>query len=224
MFKAVLFDLDGTLLNRDKSVELFINDQYERLNKFLSPIPKELYVSRFIELDCHGYVWKDKVYQQIVVEFNILSITCEELLQDYLDEFQHHCEAFPHIHKMLEQLKSENIALGIITNGYGQFQMNNIKALKIEHYFDVILVSEWEGVKKPDPQIFRNALQKLNVKPLESVFIGDHPENDVKAARDIGMTGIWKKDNQWPSSVEADASIKDFLELPLILENLSTHI
>lgn len=45
---------------------------------------------------------------------------------------------------MLEELKSSNFLLGIITNGYGQFQMDNIKALGIEQYFDVILVSEWE--------------------------------------------------------------------------------
>lgn len=66
MFKAVLFDLDGTLLNRDKSIELFINQQYERLFDLLSHISKEQYNSRFIELDNRGYVWKDKVYQQLI--------------------------------------------------------------------------------------------------------------------------------------------------------------
>lgn len=193
IFKAVLFDLDGTLLNRDKSVELFINKQYERLYELLSHIPKEQYISRFIELDNHGYVWKDKVYQQLISEFNIPFVTWEELLQDYVQQFKHHCVGFPHIHKMLEELKNNKIALGMITNGYGQFQMDNIKALDIEKYFDVILVSEWEGIKKPNPKIFMNALEQLNVEPSESVFIGDHPENDVKAAQNVGMKGIWKK-------------------------------
>lgn len=213
IFKAVLFDLDGTLLNRDKSVELFINKQYERLYELLSHIPKEQYISRFIELDNHGYVWKDKVYQQLISEFNIPFVTWEELLQDYVQQFKHHCVGFPHIHKMLEELKNNKIALGMITNGYGQFQMDNIKALDIEKYFDVILVSEWEGIKKPNPQIFMNALEQLNVEPSESVFIGDHPENDVKAAQNVGMKGIWKKNNQW-TYIEADAIIDDYLELP----------
>jgi len=223
MFKAVLFDLDGTLLNRDKSVELFINQQYERLHELLSHIPKEQYISRFIELDNHGYVWKDKVYQQLIDEFNISSITWEELLQDYVEEFKHHCVGFPHIHEMLEGLKNNKIALGMITNGYGQFQMDNIKALDIEKYFDVILVSEWEGIKKPNPKIFMSALEKLNVEPSESVFIGDHPENDVKAGQNVGMKGILKKDNQW-TDIEADAIIDDYLELPLILKKLDFSI
>ena len=223
MFKAVLFDLDGTLLNRDKSVVLFINQQYERLNRILSHIPKAQYVSRFIELDNRGYVWKDKVYQQLISEFNIPSVTWEELLQDYIDNFKYHCVGFPHLREMLEELKNNKIALGMITNGYGQFQMDNIKALDIEKYFDVILVSEWEGIKKPNPQIFMNALEKLNVEPSESVFIGDHPENDVKGAQNVGMKGIWKKDNQW-TDIEADAIIDDYLELPLMLKKLDFSI
>ncbi|CAM5587060.1 L-2-haloalkanoic acid dehalogenase OS=Lysinibacillus sphaericus OX=1421 GN=LS41612_16550 PE=4 SV=1 [Lysinibacillus sphaericus] len=97
--------------------------------------------------------------------------------------------------------------------------MENIKALNIDQYFDVILVSEWEGMKKPNPQIFINALEKLNVEPSESVFIGDHPENDVKAAQNVGMKGIWKRDNQW-TDIEADAIIDDYLKLPEILKKL----
>ena len=220
MIKAVLFDLDGTLLDRDQSLQLFINDQYERLNAFLSHIPKEKYVSRFIQLDKRGYVWKDKVYQQLIDEFNIASITWEALLEDYLNEFKYHCVGFPHIHEMLDGLKNSGFALGMITNGYGQFQMDNINALQIEKYFDVILVSEWEGIKKPDPQIFMNALQKLHVAPSESVFIGDHPENDIKAAQYVGMKGIWKKDAEW-DDVQADAVIDSFIELPLIIENFN---
>ena len=220
MIKAILFDLDGTLLDRDQSLQRFINEQYERLSEFLSHIPKELYVSRFIELDQHGYVWKDKVYQQLIDEFTITHITWEALLQDYVNEFKHHCVGFPHIHETLAKLKTSGYALGMITNGYGQFQMDNIYALQIEKYFDVILVSEWEGMKKPDPRIFIKALEKLQVSPSESVFIGDHPENDVKAAQNVGMKGIWKKDAQW-DDVQADAVLEDYLELPVMIERLN---
>ena len=220
VIKAVLFDLDGTLLNRDASVKLFIERQYERLNKLLNSIPKEKYISRFIQLDKRGYVWKDKVYQQLVYEFNIETITWEALLQDYMNEFKHHCVPFPNLINLLEKLKTDHFVLGMITNGFGQFQMDNIKALEIEKFFDVILVSEWEGMKKPNPQLFMSALEKLHVLPYESIFLGDHPENDVKGAQDVGMKGIWKRDFQW-DCVEADAIIDDLLELPAIIDQLT---
>jgi putative hydrolase of the HAD superfamily len=84
--------------------------------------------------------------------------------------------------------------------------------LGIDRYFDAILVSEWEGIKKPDPQIFIRALEKLSISPNESIFIGDHPENDVKAAQNVGMKGIWKRDFQW-NNVEADSIVDDLVEI-----------
>ncbi|ATP41322.1 L-2-haloalkanoic acid dehalogenase [Solibacillus sp. R5-41] len=165
MIKAIIFDLDGTLLNRDESVKKFIDNQYERLKKWVSHIPKEKYISRFIELDNRGYVWKDKVYQQLTEELNITGVTWEDLLQDYIKQFKNHCVPFPNLISMLEEMRSNNLTLGIITNGFGQFQMDNIKALGIDNYFETILVSEWEGIKKPDPQIFRRALHQLHVTP-----------------------------------------------------------
>lgn len=220
MLKAVMFDLDGTLLNRDASVRKFIGNQYERLNKCLGHIPKEQYISRFIELDCRGYVWKDKVYQQMVDNFNINQTTWHILLDDYVEKFHNHCIPFPNLLNMLEDLKSSSLRLGMITNGKGQFQMDNIRALGIESYFDTILVSEWEGVKKPQPEIFHRALQQLNVSAHESVYVGDHPENDVKGAMNIGMRGIWKKDMQW-NNAEADFIIEDLKEVPLIIQKLN---
>ena len=71
LIKAVLFDFDLTLLDRDASVRKFVATQYERFHFCLSHIPKEKYVSRFVELDERGYVWKDKVYQRLTDEFNI---------------------------------------------------------------------------------------------------------------------------------------------------------
>jgi putative hydrolase of the HAD superfamily len=215
MIKAVLFDLDGTLLDRDASVKKFIHCQYDRLDRIVGHIPREDYVARFIELDQRGYVWKDKVYQQLVKEFYITKLTWEELLQDYITDFKNHCVAFPNLVPMLEELKSRDLRLGMITNGRGQFQLDNIKALGIEKYFDRILISEWEGLNKPDPEIFKRGLMQLNVSPQQSIFVGDHPDNDVKAAQQVGMISVWKIDSHWPE-VDADNRVNDLAEIPLL--------
>ncbi len=222
MIKAVLFDLDGTLLNRDESVKTFVDKQYERLDKWLSHVPKDKYIARFIKLDNQGYVWKDAVYQQLVEDFNITGITWEDLLQDYISEFKNSCIPFPNLVNMLEKLRNRNLALGMITNGNGQFQMDNIRALGIESYFETILISEWEGMKKPDPQIFNKALDKLNVSSAEAIFIGDNPEKDVKAAQNAGIKGIWKRDDRG-SDTEADLNVDDLEEIPLIIREINNN-
>lgn len=80
MLKSVLFDLDGTLVARDTSLEKFIATQYDRLTVHLNHIPKMDYMTRFIELDCRGHVWKDEVYQSLVAEFEIDGLSSQELL------------------------------------------------------------------------------------------------------------------------------------------------
>ncbi|GEN45383.1 HAD family hydrolase [Alkalibacillus haloalkaliphilus] len=222
MIKAVVFDLDRTLLDRDKSVRVFIEKQHDRLNTFLDHIPKEKYITRFIELDQRGYVSKDKVYQQIVDEFNITGLTWQELLEDYISRFKDSCRPFPNLNRMLETLLGHHLILGVITNGRGQFQLDNIKALGIEHYFESILISEWEGVKKPDPQIFYKALEALDVVPAESIYVGDHPENDIKASRNVGMKSVWMKDKRY-DGVQADFVIEDLMEVPYIVEGLCSR-
>ncbi|WP_373546566.1 HAD hydrolase-like protein [Chamaesiphon sp.] len=75
-----------------------------------------------MELDCRGHVWKDKVYQTLVREFEISGISWAELLDDYKTQFQFHCVPFPCAIEMLTTLKQQGYLLGIITNGRGKFQ------------------------------------------------------------------------------------------------------
>lgn len=80
MIKGVLFDLDGTLLDRDQSLVAFLHHQYERITA-LHHVEKHVYMERFIELDRKGYVWKDVVYQQLIEEMNF-DLRWKNLLDD----------------------------------------------------------------------------------------------------------------------------------------------
>ncbi|PUA39469.1 L-2-haloalkanoic acid dehalogenase [Paenibacillus elgii] len=212
--KAVLFDLDGTLLDRDTSLFLFVCDQYDRYSQF-QIFDKNVFVQRFIDLDNHGYVWKNKVYQQLIDEFSISGVEWTELLNDYLHGFQKHCVGFPNLINMLTRLRNSGVKIALISNGYGQFQYDNFKSLDISHLFDEVLISEWEGFRKPDPAIFIRALSKLGVEATEALFVGDHPENDIRASRAVGMKAAWKRNNTvYSDNVDADVIIDDLGELP----------
>ncbi len=219
MIKAVLFDLDGTLLDRDTSVKKFVEDQHTRLSSVLSHIPKKIFAEKFIALEQNGYVWKDKVYQKLADELAVRRMPPGELLEDYLTHFKHHCTPFPNLVTMLDELKKKGLRLGLVTNGYGVFQNDTIKALEIKEYFDTILISEMEGLSKPDPLLFERAAERLNVKTEECMFVGDHPKNDVEAAKNTGMLAVWKTSPYWNEAEAADYRINDLEELKLIIEN-----
>lgn len=218
MIKGVLFDLDGTLLDRDRSLIAFLEHQYHRIHA-LHDVDKDIFIQRFIELDQKGYVWKDKIYQSLIEEMN-LDFTWEKLLEDYIESFQNHCIGFPGLIELLDYLKEKNIKLAIITNGFGRFQMNNIMGLRIHDYFDEILISEIEGVRKPDVEIFTRALTRLGIEPFEAIFVGDHSVNDIEASIKSGMIGIWKEDVFFERPSCEYRSIKKLIEIKDILASL----
>lgn len=220
MIKAAVFDLDGTLLNRDATLKKFINDQHQRLHKILGHINQEQYLSRFIELDKYGYVWKDKVYQQLITEFGITGMSWQQLLDDYLAHFPAHCVPFPKLIPMLEELKRNGIRIGMITNGYTAFQSSNIRALGIEPYFDAILISEKEELRKPDKRIFERAMDRLGSKASEAIFVGDHPLSDVEGSATAGMISVWKRNPHWKTA-DAQCIIDELDEIPGLIRKIA---
>lgn len=217
--KAVLFDLDGTLLDRAASVVRFIELQYQK-NEALHSISQEMYVSSFIELDRNGYVWKDTVYQQLITRHSLDGVTWQFLLGDYVENFSRACIGFPHMRRILAGLKAEGYLLGVITNGRSPFQEKNIKALGIASLVSTILVSEAMGMSKPDWAIFQAALQRLGVEPSEAVFVGDSPRSDIEGAQKAGMKAVWKYSAYWKTCEFADATCTDLIALPEIIRRL----
>jgi putative hydrolase of the HAD superfamily len=121
---------------------------------------------------------------------------------------------------MLSGLKQQGYSLGIVSNGLGTFQTRAIEGLGIQDYFEVILISEIEQVRKPQAEIFHRAAKRLGVTAKNTVFIGDHPEADIMGAKNAEMQAIWKRSLYWQESKEADAIIDELNEIPSILERL----
>lgn len=215
MLRCVLFDLDRTLLDRDASIEAFAVSQFEKFLPRFGSVDRETYIETFIRLDARGSVWKDEVYQRLVDELAIYSVTWDELFYDFNARVTDFYVPFPDMWETLTAL-ARKYRLGLITNGRTEFQTRTIGALQIASFFSAILISEAEGVRKPELEIFRRALERLDSPPHEAVYVGDHPINDIQAASRAGLKTIWKRNADF-SEVVYDAAFDDFSELPMLL-------
>lgn len=83
------------------------------------------------------------------------------------------------------------------------------------------MISEIEGLRKPNIEIFQRAMERLELQPQETIFVGDHPINDVAASINAGMKGIWKEDNYFERPSSEHLSIKDLREIKDILVGIS---
>ena len=110
-------------------------------------------------------------------------------------------------------LRTSGLKLGLITNGSIRMQSRKLQCLALSPLFDTILISDAEGISKPDRQIFHRALERLNTNPAQAVFVGDHPEVDVAGARAAGMQAIWRRDPSVTRVVEADGVIDELSDL-----------
>ena len=92
----------------------------------------------------------------------------------------------PGTFEALESFKSAGYRLAIVSNAEGQVE-SDAKRFGLAPYFDVIVDSHVVGVAKPDPRIFRIALEPLSVRPDEARFAGDIYSIDVEGARAAGI-------------------------------------
>jgi len=218
--RAITIDLDETMLDRRATFELFIRDQLTRFGPFFRGVDQNRLFDRVLELDRDGYTPKDDVFGTVASEFSLGREAGEVLAEDFLSRFPNVCVAFPHLDDVLRQLKDLDYLLAVITNGGVEIQQRKIDVMGIAPAFHYIGISEAEGHKKPDAELFHQVLRRLGVSPGEAVHVGDNPRADIAGARGAGLRAIWVRSRKWPEPSEADLVIEEIAELPAAIHEL----
>ena len=89
----------------------------------------------------------------------------------------------------LQELEGSGLQLGVISN-FEEWLGHLLDRLEIARFFEVQVISGVEGVEKPDPAIFRLALERTGVDPGEAAYVGDNPHFDIAPAAELGMLPV----------------------------------
>ncbi|WP_297513758.1 TIGR02253 family HAD-type hydrolase [Thermococcus sp.] len=209
--KAVLFDVDGTLLTEMPLIQLFLPWVYDELAKKLG-VTKEEARERFLnEIMARRdtYDWHD--WNFFFRLFNV-DLNYEELLRKY----PHKLHVYPDVVPTLEWLKGNGYRLGVVTSG-PEYQRLKLELTGLDKYFDVIVTREDVKAIKPEPKIFLHALEKLGVEPGDALYVGDSLSQDVYGAKHVGMTAVWINRDGLDGYHMADYEIRTLHELRKIL-------
>jgi len=221
MIRAVLFDLDGTLWDRDKAFRQLVEGQYQTFPQ-LAAVHRPAFIGRMLELDDHGLGDKRTAYARVVSELGLESDLATLLYDSFLTEYFSFVEPFPEVLATLRWLRNRTIKLGIITNGTIAMQERKIESLGLAPLMDVVLISERESVRKPDRAIFERGLSRLGVDSAASWFVGDHPDADIRGASEAGLTAVWRR--SWGQADHATHTITSLDQLiPLLIGNGLGH-
>ncbi|MDQ0350348.1 putative hydrolase of the HAD superfamily [Alkalibacillus filiformis] len=211
-YKAILFDLDDTLLNRDQAVDQMFSIIYEECYENVPPLVENKMLQRFKEHDLKGYGNGDKeqvlkpFFDEFPRKFPLQNNNDIQVFWDY-----HFPRCFSINQNTIDTINNikKQVKVGIITNGSTQRQKAKINNTNLNQWFETIIISEGVGFSKPDKRIFELALNKLNVQPEDTLFVGDHIEKDISGCQNAGINGVWLN----PHKVENNTEIKPYAEV-----------
>ncbi len=245
MLKAVLFDLDHTLIDWDYA-EPWESYQLRRIRSLFEFVNRELYAlphssgDMMFETFVAALTAAWKRGAQTYVAPDIALVLAETLLacgvpDDCIDmdavlhaydwSAQEGIRAYPDVVDVLPQLQASGLALGIVTNASHPMSMRDceLEAAGLLDLFPTCRVAAVDiGYIKPHRKIFEHALALLDIRPDEAVFVGDNPEADVSGAQGVGMYGVLRVNNtdapETAGDVIPDGTIHTLHELLPLLD------
>ena len=243
--RALLFDVNGTLI--DIETDEGLEEIYRAIGHFLTY--QGISLHRWEVRDLYFELMQQQRAQSIetLAEFDVIEIWREflrikssdytrslpsekrEQLPLFLAELHRgiarkRLRPYPQVQETLDQLCSR-YQMAVVSDAQSAHAVPELHAVGLLHYFNPIIVSGDYGYRKPDPRLFQNALDALQVQPEQALFFGNDLFRDIFGAQQVGMKAIFVSYNQGYTSsqtISPDYIIGRFAELPEAVNYFTT--
>nr|WP_239480495.1 phosphoglycolate phosphatase [Parashewanella hymeniacidonis] len=186
-FKAIAFDLDGTLVDSVPDIHAGVNDMLLELQQ---PIVSQELMRSWVG---NGV---QKLVERALINTNGTQPTVEELSSTH-ERFMHHyglhlnkhSDLYEHVKSTLASMKKQGYRLAIVTNKPYRFVPDMLEAYGIDVYFELVLGGDSLEKCKPDPLPLNHIISEWNLEKTQLLMVGDS-KNDIFAAKSAGVASI----------------------------------
>jgi phosphoglycolate phosphatase len=216
-YHAVLFDLDGTLLDTAPDFWPVLNAV--RASRDLPPLPYAA-VRQQVSNGAAGLI-------QFAFNLTAADADFEPLRLDLLARYQQHLAVntrlFAGLDHLLLRLQNANIPWGVVTNKPLRYSEPLLTQLNLRQTCSTLICPDHVKERKPDPEGLLIACQQLKVEPSQCLYVGDH-QRDIEAGQRAGMHTAaalfgYIGDDEDPQQWQADFYVEDSNALEAVIFN-----
>ncbi|MEO0084703.1 MAG: HAD-IA family hydrolase [candidate division WOR-3 bacterium] len=220
--KAVIFDLDNTLVDFMKMKELAIDAAADAMIDAGLPMKKQEVYQRIFNV----YKEKGIEYQQVFDSFLLETLGKIDMkilaagIIAYRRARESALVSYPKVTITLLELLKRGLKLAVISDAPRLQAWLRLCGLNIHNYFDVVITFDDTNKRKPDAEPFIMALKQLNLTAPEVIMVGDWPERDIIGAKPLGMKTVFARygDTFGTKNSGADYEIDDIYQLIEIID------
>ena len=221
MIKAIIFDLDNTLLDFVKMKQFAVKAAITAMIEAGLDVDEEKAYKDIFDL----YVEKGWENQQVFDDYlnQTVGKVSNKILAAGIVSYRRAREAtllvYPNVNKTLIELIKMGIQLSVVSDAPSREAWMRIYYLNLYHFFDVVITFDDSGERKPSEKPFKLCLDALYLEPDETIMVGDWPERDVVGAKNLGMKTAFARYGDTFGTVHsgADWDLNDIYQLFMII-------